>query len=547
MLNILRNKAQSTFIQIIVGIIALVFIFWGVGANLSGSRQTAILVNDHEITFQQYQQAYNAMYEQFAAQFGGSIPKGLDKQLNIKGQVINQLVQEELVRQGARAMGIVVSNEDVRNKIKKIPQFQKDGHFDMETYEKVLAASGRHRSQFEKQVKNDYLSGLAMVNISGFADFVSEFEIENIYSEINEKAAVDFIRFLPADFAGDVVVDEEKLEKWYEGAKERYKSEPKKKFRYITFLYDDIAGRIEIDDAAVQNYYQENKQAFTKRVDEKETTQPFEEVREEIIQQLRRKEAQKLAFQLADDTYEGIINAGSVDNYSKEEKGQAAGSKFQVSEFITPQTAPQKIAADAAFMQAGFALNKEELSSLIKGESGYAIFYLDDIQEAVTPKLSEVREKAEADYRKEKAAELAKEAAEKFLKKIKEKKGADFRESAEAEGYAVYNSGLLSKRGMVEKEAGEEKAEKVKLPPELTAAAFTLTKKKPLTDEVKEAGSNFYILSFEKRELPKMPENSPEYAIYKGSMRNMKEQQLFSAWLQHLREKADVRYHQSLE
>ncbi len=73
MLQILRKKAQSTFIQIIVVIIALVFIFWGVGSNLGGDRQAALVVNGEEVSFQDFQQAYDRAYERFSDQFGGSV------------------------------------------------------------------------------------------------------------------------------------------------------------------------------------------------------------------------------------------------------------------------------------------------------------------------------------------------------------------------------------------------------------------------------------------------------------------------------------------
>ena len=77
MLQILRNKAQSLVIQAIVVIIALVFIFWGVGTNMMNKQEAAIVVNDEEISFQQFQQAYDQSYSLIAQQFGGTIPKGL--------------------------------------------------------------------------------------------------------------------------------------------------------------------------------------------------------------------------------------------------------------------------------------------------------------------------------------------------------------------------------------------------------------------------------------------------------------------------------------
>ena len=76
MLQILRDKAQSLVIQAIVVIIALVFIFWGVGTNMMNKQEAAIVVNDEEISFQQFQQAYDQAYSRIAQQFGGTIPKG---------------------------------------------------------------------------------------------------------------------------------------------------------------------------------------------------------------------------------------------------------------------------------------------------------------------------------------------------------------------------------------------------------------------------------------------------------------------------------------
>ena len=58
MLNILRKNAQSVVIQGIVVLIAVVFIFWGVGTNLGGSRSAVATVNGEEISYREYQQSY---------------------------------------------------------------------------------------------------------------------------------------------------------------------------------------------------------------------------------------------------------------------------------------------------------------------------------------------------------------------------------------------------------------------------------------------------------------------------------------------------------
>ena len=46
-------------------------------------------------------------------------------------------------------------------------------------------------------------------------------------------------------------------------------------------------------------------------------TRPLEEVTAEIITTLQQKEAEGLTFQVANDAYEGIIGAGSLNKYAK--------------------------------------------------------------------------------------------------------------------------------------------------------------------------------------------------------------------------------------
>ncbi|MEE4135734.1 MAG: SurA N-terminal domain-containing protein, partial [Desulforhopalus sp.] len=158
MLQILRKKAQSTFIQIIVVIIALVFIFWGVGTNLSGNRQAALSVNDVDITFQEYQQAYDQAYQRLSDQFGGNMPRDLADSLNLKQQVINQLIQTALLRQGAAAMGLTVSAEEIRQIIEGMVQFQENGRFDIDRYKEILALNRMAPTIFEESMRHDRLT-----------------------------------------------------------------------------------------------------------------------------------------------------------------------------------------------------------------------------------------------------------------------------------------------------------------------------------------------------------------------------------------------------
>lgn len=119
MLNILRKQAQSPLIQALVLIIAIVFIFWGVGGQGNKGRTPVATVNKVDISRQDYMQAYNRAVDNFRQQFGGNIPPALLEQLGIKQQVLSQLIQSELLRQGGEEIGVRISDLMVQGKNKK--------------------------------------------------------------------------------------------------------------------------------------------------------------------------------------------------------------------------------------------------------------------------------------------------------------------------------------------------------------------------------------------------------------------------------------------
>ncbi len=631
MLQVFRNKAQSSFAIIIVAIIVLVFVFWGVGTNMLDSNQAALVVNGQEVSFTDFQQTYNNAIDRVSQQFGGKLPKGMSD--IVKNQVISQLTRDALIRQGAAKLGIVVSDEEVRKQIESMPQFQQDGKFSLPLYKKLLTNSRLTATQFENRVKREQLIRVTMQRVSSFAALADNFEVGEIYSQINEQVEVSYAVFSPQTYEKKVVVDESGLEKWFDSAKERYQSDPELDFRYITFLYKEIGEKITIDDDKVTDYYHQHKKEFSPpeqrsaahiliKTDSKDSkdelavkrsraekirqlalqdkekfaelarehsegpsandggdlglfsqgqmvpefdkavfsmqqgeiselvktrfgyhiillkkviparAQSLEEVKEQVVATLRQKEAQSMAFQLANSTYEGIITSGSLDKFAE----KSPDTHFQQSGFITRATAPHVIAADGQFLQKAFALGDKELSSLIKGDSGYAIFYVDAVKPPQVPALADIRQQAEQDYRVSQAKHLAEEAAKEFLTSAAKEK-ADFTDIAEKTGVPLKKSGLMKHNASLNK---------TDFPEPLLESCFQLTEAAPLTKEVGVADDKYYVYRLLERKMPVMAADSAELPFYRANLENIKQQQIFSAWLQNLWSTAEVRKHESL-
>ena len=149
---------------------------------------------------------------------------------------------------------------------------------------------------------------------------------------------------------------------------------------------------------------------------------PLTEVQEDIRANLSKDAAKNSAFGAASKAYEDIILAGSMEKYA------AAGDTAALeTEFFTRQSPPagdgsaaRKIVSNPLFLNAAFALQKGELSSLIDLTTSYVIIYVKDFKPPVIMSLDDVRDQVQEHYIADRAEQLAREAAADFLARLRE-------------------------------------------------------------------------------------------------------------------------------
>ena len=633
MLQILRDKAQSIVIQAIVVIIALVFIFWGVGTNLGNNQEAAIVVNDEEISFQQFQQAYDQAYSRIAQQFGGTIPKGLAESLNIRQQVITQLTQQALLRQGGSEMGLMISGHEIQKEIETMIQFQENGQFSLERYKTILASNRLSPTKFEKSMRYDLLSQKSITSLSNFALSPTDFEIEDLYNLEKETVSVSYVVVSPEAFIADINFTDAELEAWYQEAGNKYFTDPMIQLTYLPFSYNDIGDKITIEESDIQGYYDQHLPEY--QIPEKrgakhilfmaspedsaevheaqklkaieileqanggedfsalaiehsegpsgpnggdlglfgrgQMVKPFddavfslnqgeisevvqtdfgyhiilleeiqepkirslEEVTEEIVSTLKMEQAKPLAFQVANEAYEKIIGAGSLDAYLAANPDTAVIT----TEFFSQATPPSGMTTEPQFLERAFLLKENELSSIVETAGGYAIISATGIMAPEGPELVTIKEKVTGDFKTEKAGEAAREAAEKLISDLSEG-NSSFDELAQTAGLELRQSGLLTKTGT---------AEDGSFPPSLVQSVFRLSANTPLPEEPGLVGTDYYVFKFVDRQLPESVISEDDRKRYKEMLLQFKQQQIVDGWLKNQQAAADIFVHKSLE
>jgi peptidyl-prolyl cis-trans isomerase D len=173
-------------------------------------------------------------------------------------------------------------------------------------------------------------------------------------------------------------------------------------------------------------------------------TQTMDEVLPQILAALQEDQAQRAAEDLSAQIAGEIRRSGrvSIDDLAK---------KFNLKYSQTPP-----LEANQPILEVGnspelaetiFRLRPGDDSAPIRTDKGYVVISVKEDQPAHPAMLAEVRDKVLADYRREKAADLAKTRTEELAKRAKS--GEDLAKAAKALGLEAKTSDLFSRTGSV--------------------------------------------------------------------------------------------------
>ena len=382
MLNILRKKAQSVVIQALVLLIAVVFIFWGVGSNLDNNRNAAAVVNDVEIPFQEFQQSYDRAVDTYRQQLGGQVPAGFFEGIGLKKQVINQLIQSELLRQSAGNIGLAVSREETQRRIQDMPVFQENGQFIMSRYKDVLSQNRLTPTSFEAGLQSDLITGRIVELIGSFAD-VPPAAVQTWIDFAKTELKLAYISFKSSDYLDKVDVEADQLASWYEKKQQEYVTDPQIELQYLYFPFAADMDQVTLDEEHLTQFYNDNIDSYTVREKRRARHILFKvsdtdsaEVKDE-----KRQEAERVLQLLRD----GGDFATLAREYSEGPSKDAGG---ELGFFERGAMVP-------SFEAAVFSMEPGDLSDLVETPFGYHLILVEDVQPAVTKSLKDVRAEIE--------------------------------------------------------------------------------------------------------------------------------------------------------
>src|SRR5579885_3369331 len=116
MLNTFSKYSTSTGVKILYGVLALAFIIWGVGAVAK--------VYGEPISQRDLDRATAALQRRYEELFKGNVQI---PGLNLRGQALDQLLDEALLEHEAARLGLAVTDGELVSAVTHMPEFQRDG------------------------------------------------------------------------------------------------------------------------------------------------------------------------------------------------------------------------------------------------------------------------------------------------------------------------------------------------------------------------------------------------------------------------------------
>ncbi len=159
MLSFIREKFGPIMVGGIIGFIVFVFMVSGVfsPSRTRGLHDGAVAgtVNGEPISIAEFNRSVAQRLEFFKSLGGGKLTDAQIRSFRVQEGVFTELVGRKLSLMAAEKAGLGASDEEIREKVREIPAFQRDGRFDPVAYKTVLEANNHTPSSFERLVRED--------------------------------------------------------------------------------------------------------------------------------------------------------------------------------------------------------------------------------------------------------------------------------------------------------------------------------------------------------------------------------------------------------
>ncbi len=387
MLDVLRRNAGSWAIKIILGFIALTFVWWGVGTYSEQDLNVAASVGGEKITMNELAETVSGLEKTYREVYGAAFTPELERSLDLKKQAMEALIQRRILLAEARKMGLSATDGEVQTEIAASPAFQSDGQFREDRYRSVLSYNRITPAEYEASKRTE-ITLRKLEGLLAAGTLIPETEARDLFMVTARRIRAAVVTADPSEIKGVAAPSDAEIAEKYEQSKESFRVPARVKVIVAAFTPDLFQRDTDPTDAEIQAYYEGNPEKF--RTEEQRLVS-------RIVLPYGRKdqeEVKKKAMQILLETTKGKEEFEAAA--SKHSRGKKRGEVWLTRKEAGPELATPLFSAPV-----------DTVIGPVEMPGSYVLAYLSRIRFPESMPLSQVRERVVAQISREKAKDLA--------------------------------------------------------------------------------------------------------------------------------------------
>jgi peptidyl-prolyl cis-trans isomerase D len=450
MLEVMRRHAYSWGVKILLGLIAVVMTFWGLGTGFFGQVHPVAVVNGSRVLPDEVSAESDRLRTLIQNMYGANATAVL-KSINLRQEALDRIIENHLVASEARTLGLRISKQELQDQIASQKAFQVNGAFDFRTYEAVLRDNGMLPTDFEAATRTQMISGM-LEHMIGDGVQVSAAEARHAYDLRNQNISLAYVEVGWQQFAPRINPTDKQVAGFYETHREKFREPERVQIEYIHYAPLVMANKIVPSDSDIEDYYKSNLKSRFTHPDMAHASHILIAVASGASQKEKdaaKAKAEDILKQLKKGANFKKLAAKYSDDKSNHNDGGDLGW-FPRGEMIKP------------FNDAVFSMKPGQMT-IVETKFGFHVVKLDGLKTAHTDTLAEARPAIIQALRTSAGARLAREAIDHDLSLALS--GKSLQEIAKARGLDVVTPPAFARN---------EDIQGVWRDPELATAAFGL-------------------------------------------------------------------------
>jgi peptidyl-prolyl cis-trans isomerase D len=271
MLKLMRDSFHQLKWILLAIVAAFVFGFVFIDMGMGGAaraggdeRAYAARVNGETVTYREFDRALYYTEQNYRQMYGGQLTPEVIQTLGLPRQVIDSLVDQRLLLQEARRLGLTATSEEVRKRILEIPILNPDGKFvGTELYNRYVTGSLGFQSaaEFEEELARE-ITMSKMESALSSSVVISTKTAEAEFRRATENAKIRYVLDPAQRHLATATVTPAEVDAYYKAHQADYTHGEQRRVKYLMGDFNRIRSQITPSDADIKRRYDATRENY---------------------------------------------------------------------------------------------------------------------------------------------------------------------------------------------------------------------------------------------------------------------------------------------